>query len=199
MFICSPDFFVVNYVSILLSAFFTSLSTLQASNAISNSESQVNTVPSYIPCQPTPPYMSALPSVGLIASASATPVSSSSLLGQVPTPTTTPLFPPGATLLPAVLAYPTAYLPPTASHQGPGARGPRLPQPSPPAPLFYPRRLSEFIVFWLYKYNVKKNTQVTTAVCMKPYFYSSHQKAEHRKRAFVHLLSIPWLVKWTFT
>lgn len=114
---------------------------LQSSSAISNSDSLVNTVPSHIPCRPPPPNVNPTSPGGAISSAPAAHASSSSLLGQVPAPATAPLIPPGATLLPAVLAYPTAYLPPTtASPQADNIRGTRFPQTSPPSPLFYPRK-----------------------------------------------------------
>lgn len=77
-----------------------------------------------------------------------------SLLGQMPN--AAPVLPHGATLLPAVLAYPTAFLaPPNNQQQGGGgggaaARGPRIPQPN--APIIYPREfvplsLELFITF----------------------------------------------------
>ncbi len=85
------------------------------------------------------PQQAQQPGVNGTVAATANPVlPSTSLLGNVPTSNAAagaaaPFLTPGATLLPAVLAYPTTYLPPTsAPPQGPaGGRGSRMPQPTP--------------------------------------------------------------------
>ncbi|VDK41186.1 unnamed protein product [Taenia asiatica] len=114
-------------------------SVSQASPTSANVESVGAAVSSHLQCSHSLPYTNLMPSAGIISPSSTTPATSASLLGHVPTPVAAPCIPPGATLLPAVLAYPTAYLPPSsASPQGCGARGLRLPQSPPTAPLFYP-------------------------------------------------------------
>ncbi|KAL5111322.1 La-related protein 1 [Taenia crassiceps] len=114
-------------------------SVSQASTTSANVESAGAAVSSHLQCSHPLPYTNLTPSAGIISPSSTTPVTSASLLGHVPTPTATPFIPPGATLLPAVLAYPTAYLPPnSALPQGCGARGLRLPQSPQTAPLLYP-------------------------------------------------------------
>ncbi|KAL5961540.1 La-related protein 1, partial [Taenia solium] len=114
-------------------------SVSQASTTSANVESVGAAVSSHLQCSHSLPYTNLMPSAGIISPSSTTPATSASLLGHVPTAVAAPCIPPGATLLPAVLAYPTAYLPPSsASPQGYGARGLRLPQSPPTASLFYP-------------------------------------------------------------
>ncbi|EUB63796.1 La-related protein [Echinococcus granulosus] len=121
-------------------AHYSAASVSQTSTTSANVESTSTAVPPYLQCPVPLPYMNPMASAGVISSPSTASATSASLLGHVPTSATAPFIAPGATLLPAVLAYPTAYLPPnSASPQGCGARGVRLPQPPPSAPLLYPR------------------------------------------------------------
>nr|CDS15961.1 lupus la ribonucleoprotein [Echinococcus granulosus] len=120
-------------------AHYSAASVSQTSTTSANVESTSTAVPPYLQCPVPLPYMNPMASAGVISSPSTASATSASLLGHVPTSATAPFIAPGATLLPAVLAYPTAYLPPnSASPQGCGARGVRLPQPPPSAPLLYP-------------------------------------------------------------
>ncbi|VDD75232.1 unnamed protein product [Mesocestoides corti] len=80
-----------------------------------------------------------IPATGVASSLSTPTGTSASLLGNVPTSTAPPFIPSGATLLPAVLAYPTSYLPPaSALPHGACGRGSRFPQPPTAAPLLCP-------------------------------------------------------------
>lgn len=98
----------------------------------------------FMPTVPSvPPFFNFMPPLvgpaagsGLIPSSAGT---SASLLGQIPN--AAPMLPHGATLLPAVLAYPTAFLASPSNQQqgacgGTSTRGPRIPQPN--AHMIYP-------------------------------------------------------------
>ncbi|VDM35525.1 unnamed protein product [Hydatigera taeniaeformis] len=90
----------------------------QASTTSANIESTGAAVSSYLQCSHPLACMNLMPSTGAISPPSTAPATAS-LLGHVPAQAAAPFIPPGATLLPAVLAYPTAYLPPnSASSQG---------------------------------------------------------------------------------
>ncbi|KAM7540136.1 hypothetical protein Aperf_G00000034091 [Anoplocephala perfoliata] len=100
------------------------------------------TVPSYMQCPPPAfPCLNFMPPppAGVISPVCSTaPAPTASLLGQMPNAVAASLLPHGATLLPAVLAYPTAFLPPnTAATQIGTPRGPRIPQPSNNTPILY--------------------------------------------------------------
>ncbi|VDL59289.1 unnamed protein product [Hymenolepis diminuta] len=118
--------------------------TIGAPVAAADAPSAVQQQPFVSSAPSVPPFLNFIPQPTGPATGSGlippTVGTAASLLGQMPN--AAPVLPHGATLLPAVLAYPTAFLaPPNNQQQGGGgggaaARGPRIPQPN--TPMIYP-------------------------------------------------------------